>query len=633
MKRRNSNGVASSGLSGSSLLKSFYDVPYPDSPRAPWYSRLLASPRLLRRLLWLLTTILAAVALFVAAFTTDNAPTTWLCHKFDALTGGAPLRMPTNRPPKVPLAAPIPCLTPRGHLLGNSPDDDLHPVSLDMPYPLPFTGSHDVLGLEKTWMTPEDRYGPYGFGEDAKTYNRTRVNWNEIDWGFFQNECLRVNQERFPAAAEPFRNDPPRFALKQERNVPAKRRWEEVPDTRRTAIIIRAYDGYDWTAQDMHHIRSLIVEASLKTGGEFSVILLVHIRNLRYNIWKSREEYHKALRAAQIPYEFHSITVLWNNPLLESWYPGTLEHDTFYQVFQPVQLVAHHYPEFDHYWQFEMDMRFTGDAGEFLKALDDFSRREPRKQSHERSTFLYDPTDFSDYDDFQAAVDIANNGNSHYWGPAKIREVSPLGPKPPTSALKDTFRWGVGEDADAVVTSLCGDARKSKSWIFSGWVYGFRGGSEGPPRFFCPPAIQRASRHLLLSIHDLQIRGLRIASEATLPSFALWLGLKISYPPLPTYLDAKPTKQDHDGWFLGGPEASTDGWGKSDPQWGAHSIKGEPRMASTFWWSAGWSGNSPKRTFLAWLYNDDSESLPEPLARKDGHVYMPNMMMHPVKNN
>lgn len=129
MKRRNSNGV---GSSGSSLLKSFYDVPYPDSPRAPWYSRVLASPRLVRRLLWLLTTILAGVALFVAAFTTDNAPTTWLCHKFDALTGGAPLRMPTNRPPKVPLAAPIPCLTPRGHLLGNSPDDDLHPVSLDM---------------------------------------------------------------------------------------------------------------------------------------------------------------------------------------------------------------------------------------------------------------------------------------------------------------------------------------------------------------------------------------------------------------------------------------------------------------------------------------------------------------------
>lgn len=483
-------------------------------------------------------------------------------------------------------------------------------------------------------MTPEDRYGPYGLDEDDESYGRSRVDWDTVDWGSLQNECFRANEDRFPPSASPFHNDPPRLALRHERNVPERRRWDEFHDTRRTAIVIRAYDGYDYKAQDLHHIRSLIAEASLKSGGEFSVILLVHIRDAsKFHIWDSREEYNRALEAAQVPKEFHSITVLWSNPLLESWYPGTLEHDTFYQVFQPMQLLALHYPEFDHYWQFEMDMRFSGDAGDFLKAMDDFSRREPRKQSHERSTFLYDPSEFEDYDDFQAAVDAANGGDSHYWGPAKIREVSPIGPKPPTSAAADNFRWGVGEDADVVVTSICADARASKSWVFSGWVYGFRGGSDGPPRFFCPPAIQRASRTLLLSIHNLQLRGLRIASEATLPSFALWLGLKISYPPLPWYLDTIPTQEDHDGWFLGGPQASRNGWGKSDPQWGVHSLPNEPRVASTFWWSGGWSGDSPKRIFQAWLDNESSGALPKPLVKHDGRVYMPNMMMHPVKSN
>lgn len=187
-----------------------------------------------------------------------------------------------------------------------------------------------------------------------------------------------------------------------------------------------------------------------------------------------------------------------------------------------------------------------------------------------------------------------------------------------------------------MVTSVCDDARKSKTWVFSGWVFGFAG-IEGPPRYFCPPAIQRGSRSLLISIHNLQLRGLRIASEATLPSFALWLGLKISYPPLPWYQTYEPTKKDHDGWFLGGPQASTDGWGRANPQWGGRAVPNEPKAESTFWWSAGWSGKAPRSVFTAWLNgkvpSGGTDKLPRPLATQDGQVYIPNMMMHPVKSN
>lgn len=185
------------------------------------------------------------------------------------------------------------------------------------------------------------------------------------------------------------------------------------------------------------------------------------------------------------------------------------------------------------------------------------------------------------------------------------------------------------------MTSVCADARKTDTWVFSGWVFGFAG-LKGPPRYFCPPAIQRGSRSLLLSIHNLQLSGLRIASEATLPSFALWLGLKISYPPLPFYQSYDPNKEDHDAWYLGGPAASEDGWGKVDPQWGGGMVPKEPRVESTFWWSAGWSGQAPRSIFDAWFQGKAApggEELPRPLAAEGGQVYIPNMMMHPVKSN
>lgn len=127
MKRRDSNGLAY--RYASSRFTPFYDTPYQDSLRSPWRSRFFASPRLFRRFIWCTLLPLIAVAVFVAAFTTDNRPTTWLYHSFDAWAGSAPPRMP-NRAPKLPLAAPVPCLGPRGQLLGNSTDDDLHPVSL-----------------------------------------------------------------------------------------------------------------------------------------------------------------------------------------------------------------------------------------------------------------------------------------------------------------------------------------------------------------------------------------------------------------------------------------------------------------------------------------------------------------------
>lgn len=296
-----------------------------------------------------------------------------------------------------------------------------------------------------------------------------------------------------------------------------------------------------------------------------------------------------------------------------------------WQVFQPMQLFALHYPEFDHFWQLELDMRFTGDAGKFFDRLGDFARNEPRKQALERSQFQHMQKRIGDYQSFFAAVDEANNGSASVWGPLRIPDIQPIGPEPPYDhAANDTFRWGVGEDADVIVTAWCGDVKKAYDWMFRDWLGGFQMGLE-TPRYWCPPAIMRASRTLLLVAHEAQlVHGMRVPSEATLPSFALWHGLKLSFPQHPVFHEREEEDEYREEWWRGGPAASIDGAGPNE-------VPMPNGMGMSFWWQSRWP-----RAIMDALEGrklKDDVKYPYLLAKKDGKVYVPNMMLHPVKHN
>lgn len=262
-----------------------------------------------------------------------------------------PIRQSTNFKPPPPLQGRVPCYGPRGQFLSRSPDDELKEEKLDVgmlrppslllrlvfpanmcapspAYPQPFWGSYATIGLEQTWMTIDGRYGPYGYGEEDKSYNRSKVDWNKINWGKLQNECFERNRHRFPTSATPFDNtlQMVRLGYRNATRIPETRQWHEFKNTRRTAIIVRAWRGYDWKSEDMQNLRSLIVEASLRTGGEYQVILLVDMKDYQPYIFASDENYEKALSELGLPAEFREIAVLWDDRLLESWYPDIAEH-------------------------------------------------------------------------------------------------------------------------------------------------------------------------------------------------------------------------------------------------------------------------------------------------------------------
>ncbi|GAB1318050.1 Glycosyltransferase Family 34 [Madurella fahalii] len=539
-----------------------------------------------------------------------------------------PQRMPTeNILP--PLAKRVSCYGPRGHLLGNSSDDDLLETEMNGPYPTPWAGSFEELGLDLTIMTADGRYGPYGFGEEKEDYGRERVDWDKVDWGKLQNDCFERNKERFPAAAKPLADTrlEVRFSYRKNSQIPAVRHWHEFQPSRRTAIVVRVWRGYKYMPEDLYYLRSLVAETTLKSGGEYQVILLVDMKDYdgyENEIFASKEAYEQGLQDAGVPPEFQSITLLWDNRLLDSWYPEVTERRTMWQVFQPMQLLALHYPEFDHFWQLEMDMRFLGDAGKFLDRMTMVARNEPRKQALERANFWHMIAETGDYGEFSLAVDKANKGGSRAWGPMRVREILPIGPEPPfADPVNDTFQWGVGEEADAIVTSYCNDANKPNKWPFRDWIYGFRTGVK-TPRFYCPPAISRASRPLLLVIHQAQLeQAIQVPSEATLPSFAVWHGLKLSFPQHPVFHRENDNEDIRSKWWKGGPRASSTGLGPD-------SLDHPRGMGLTFWWESDW----PRQIFSAWTGVELPEGTERPwlIHEQDGQLYVPNIVLHPMKH-
>ncbi|KAK4215564.1 hypothetical protein QBC37DRAFT_281327 [Rhypophila decipiens] len=581
-----------------------------------------------RRVLFTRQSIIAVILVYlVVAFIFLNpSAISWKLNLYETPPAIGPRRM-TNNPPFPALSRRIPCIGPRGKLLSQSPDDDLEEVTLDIPHPTPWTGSYEAVGIPKTWTTIEGRYGPYGYGEQEQSYNRSKVDWNSTDWQMLQKQCFTRNARRFPQG-ETIDDSMMKHSRLRYRDLskpPRAPQWYEFRASRRTAIVVRTWRGYEYKNEDLHYLRSLVVETALKTGGEYQVVLLVDMKDYEIDIFASEPNYLQALQDSGVPPEFESMAVLWDDRLLDTWYPLVAERRTMWQVFQPMQLFALHYPEFDHFWQLELDMRFTGDAGTFFDKMGEFARNEPRKQALERSMFQHMQKRIGDYQNFSSAVNTANNGSANLWGPLRIPDIDPIGPEPPVPhAANDTFRWGVGEDADVIVTAWCGDVRKTNDWVFRHWIGGFAA-ERDTPRYWCPPAIMRSSRALLLVAHEAQLlHGMYLPSEATLPSFALWHGLKLSFPQHPVFHEREDEDDFREEWFRGGPEASIDGFGPSE-------MTMPNGMGMSFWWQSRW----PRAIMdaLEGRQLKDDVKYPYLLAKKDGKVYVPNMVLHPVKHN
>ena len=217
------------------------------------------------------------------------------------------------------------CRGPRGIPLEDGITEDLPQRVVELrgrKYPDATYGSWSALGLERTWMTFEQRYGPYGFDDHDATYKFSHVNWSKVDWAALQDECAAAQGRAFFKGHFIGSREKPRIHFHLQGGKPL----EPEGQTGRQAIVIRTWDDYEYTPEDFWNLRSIITEAALASRAEYTVYLLVHVRaDDGAEIFHNTTLYHHILERS-VPKEFRKIAVLFHQSLLENWYPKVEEY-------------------------------------------------------------------------------------------------------------------------------------------------------------------------------------------------------------------------------------------------------------------------------------------------------------------
>lgn len=508
---------------------------------------------------------------------------------------------------------------------------------------MPFFGQHEELGMRgDVCFERFGRLGPYGYGYNAQEGGlglgmrseqegaetiwkmQKKIDYRQVDWGTAQEKCYEKNKVRFASSEEEGSKK-----QKPEHSSGVKKR---VP---RQAYVLRTWTGFEYTAHEILTLRSMINELALKSGGEYDVHLLLHVKDDTIPIWTSREIYQNVI-AENIPPEFWGITTLWSVQQMRLYYPGPFGeppaniagqeiHGVYRSAHFAMQWFAQEHPEYDYIWNWEMDMRYSGHHYEFHQGVAEWAKEQPRRGLWERNEKFWIPAYHGNWDNFTRFVDqeTLDAGISPVWGPASFPNSgmleSPSENTPPTSYTDDKFEWGVGEDADLITFNPIFDPGKT-NWVFRKDISGYDLNLPIPPRRCAIVTVSRLSRKLLDMMHEETYIGKHSAfPEMWPPTVALHHGFKAVYIPHPVYFDRK-WPLDYMDQVFNYPENKIN----SPFGWGEHNWLG-----SSFYYNSGFSGALWRR-WLGETENDEGGAGAE--IEGTGRMCLRSTLHHPIKN-
>ncbi|MBE7179642.1 MAG: DUF3405 domain-containing protein, partial [Terriglobus roseus] len=448
--------------------------------------------------------------------------------------------------------------------------------------PDPLFGSLDTLGMKNDVCFDRfGRLGPYGLGYsekrggsgaglegdregiDAVWSDTRRVDWSKVRLGEAQARCVRKNSHRF--------EKPTNETLRADGQLP------------RTAVLIRTWHDYEYDAEDLFYLRALVSELSLNSGGEHEVHFLVHVKDNDLPIWADEATYNSVLNAS-LPQEFAGMGTLWSERQMSLIYGGLAEtmyadlsvHGVYRSAFMPVQYFAHRHPEFEHFWHWEMDVRYVGHYYELVDKVSRWARAQPRKGLWERNARFYIPSEHGSWDDFRHMVRVqTEHGTGHSWKngawakmagdaanlPSGVRPTEQAAETPvwgavedlaesdrfeteseavpPHSYKQDADAWGAGEEADLIVFSPIFDPTDT-DWTLAHDYTGYNVSSGPPPRRASIGTTGRYSRRLLATMHrETALARHAMSSEMWPASACLHHGLKAVFAPHPVQVDRR----------------------------------------------------------------------------------------------
>lgn len=545
----------------------------------------------------------------------------------------------------------VPCVGPTGKEV----EDIMAFKGRPLGFPDPLFGSYEVLGMDRELcFERETRFGHYGLGDMVDNDNK-RVDWDKVDWGGLQTQCLDKNSDRFDMKGKPngflSHYDPkpddeqkptdipsnrPRISSRAHKRRADRRGYSlktmflddsEPVREQRTALLLRSYTGKQYNDNDRLVIRSLITELSLRTGGEYEVFLFVQVKEKDVDIWANEETY-RAVIERTTPREFWNITVLWDDAAVDKLYPAMDQRAMNVHLAQwlSVQMFMQENRQFDFVWNWELDSRATGHHYDMLTKLAQFAKKQPRKGLWERNERFYIPSAHGDFDtEFRRMVENRTIDDS-VWGAPNLTFVKPVGPEPPVrSPKRDKYRWGVDEEADVIMLSPMFDPVNS-GWIMANQVYGYSDAEHKPtevPRRTTIVTQSRVSRRLIDIMHVENLRGNHVASEMTPQTVALLHGLKAVYAPMPVFFDRPWTGEQLDKWFNPGPGGQSGSFGSP------MGFGREGRFEGSTWY---YRAVPPQRLYNNWMGNEDAGIGGPDWEEVHGRPCMPAMLLHPIKD-
>jgi hypothetical protein len=575
-------------------------------------------------------------------------------------------------------------------------------------------GSYELLGLpEDICFERYGRLGPYGLGYGIKyggtgagqqgdtegseavwqgpeSWSMNQVDFRDVNWGDAQRRCHQANAARFnpaPRKAEhpmtfSTTNSEAHAAKSEEHTVATKgvsfngthSNKNPLP---RTAVVIRSWDEFEYREEDILHLRAMISELSLASGGEYDIHLLVQVKDeAKYPIWADAETYQKHLEES-VPKEFHGITTLWSTTQMLLIYQGIYDtfargpdlpiHGPYRGLQMAMQYFAQKHPEYDFFWHWEIDIRYTGHYYNLFAQIDSWTKKQPRKGLWERNSRFYVPSVHGAWEDFKQMVrvqtemgtesadtmwsgikgikgeKVAPKGDKPIWGPERPSNPDDWfetenDPAPPTSYDKDKYKWGVGEDADLITFNPLFDP-EGTTWLLAKDITGYNDTEGLPPRRAAIVTSSRMSRRLLETMHrETVFKKHHAFSEMWAPTAALHHGYKAVYVPHPMYVDREWPTAYLAGVMNCGRNGATGGARTSVFGDREHNLKG-----MSWYYNAGFAPNLWKRWLGLKVNNEGGEefelTVDEGRSGKgvndmrggEGRMCLPPMLLHPVK--
>lgn len=537
----------------------------------------------------------------------------------------------------------------------------------------PALGSYGLLGIrEDVCYDRFGRYGPYGLGyslEDGgvgegmdtesegseHVWNGAgKINYHNTNWGKLQKRCFERNRKRF---LEPEEEDDMLYEV--EKGSKSYHGTGPKQKIGRVAIVIRTYVGFKWTHLAILNFRAMISELSLRSGGEYTVHFLLHVKDNEQPIWADAETVQRVLDV-NIPPEFRSITTLWSHAQMELLYPGRFGdpfanpsnqdiHGVYRSAHMPLQHFAMMHPEYKHFWNWEMDMRYVGNYYELFDRLGSWAKKQSRVELWERSQKYYVPGYHGSWANFTDLVheEIKDAGRQSIFGPIEFPDKRPLRAQerghsfmPDTCVgRRDNPECGINEETDLIALNPIFDVEDS-GWVFAEDVTGYDHRQPVPPRRSAIVTASRLSRRLLGVMHEETWRlHHSMFSEMFPATMAFHHGLKAVYAPHPVFLDRNWEVEQVDWAFNGGRDHSTSGLGSP------FDLNNEHNHAGTSWYYNSEFAGLLWRRWLGYAQHDGRDEHGgragegtvrgglEEESREDstGRLCLRSMLVHPIK--